>query len=473
MKLSGLARTRTGWLAIGIALALAAPVFGGAGSVLTLGPMDILALDQPRVQIGLEDLDNLGEVVGPLNFNDGLLDTGANGLLLGQLAYYDDNFIVDPDLYDLARRPDDSIVQYEEIGVAGTQLLDVLEPHNFYFAGADTITRQLPAVNVFGDSSVDLGGWAAVVGMPAMAGRVTTLNLLPMSEFEFIEVAFSPTRPAATPHGYHVSLTMLEPEHTGQQQPGDPLPTFAALPLVENVRTWHNGLVASDTMLLDTGAQVSMITTATALQMGIDPETDAIDYLEVGGIGGTQLIPIVEVDRMALPTAEGVDLHLTNLQVGVLDIPGLGGILGMNALTSGYLDGIFSGDPGFIESVILDFTEAEGVMRLDLLAPVDTPVLKGDVGGDGFINALDLSVVGANWLASGVDWSLGDFNFDTIVNALDLSALGANWGLTASGGGVTFDKPAPGLGGIPEPASVLLLATSAGLLLGRRRRNVL
>jgi peptidoglycan/xylan/chitin deacetylase (PgdA/CDA1 family) len=52
----------------------------------------------------------------------------------------------------------------------------------------------------------------------------------------------------------------------------------------------------------------------------------------------------------------------------------------------------------------------------------------GDVNGDNLINALDLSLIAANWNHTGVTRAQGDLNGDGIVNALDLSILATNWG---------------------------------------------
>ena len=80
-------------------------------------------------------------------------------------------------------------------------------------------------------------------------------------------------------------------------------------------------------------------------------------------------MPFTQLSRLSVPTAEGVDLVFTNVEVGVLDIIGVDGVLGMNILTSGYGDLIFGGgepgEYGYFGNVIFDFTGGQWVMRLD------------------------------------------------------------------------------------------------------------
>lgn len=104
-----------------------------------------------------------------------------------------------------------------------------------------------------------------------------------------------------------------------------------------------------------------------------------------------------------------------------------------------------------------------------------TPVLDGDANFDGLVNALDLSIVAANWLVTDADFGDGDFNLDDNVNALDLSTLAANW-LAGASGGARFDAAlgATGLGGVPEPSTIsVLMAITAAAMTRRPRRGAL
>ncbi len=354
-------------------LLLFCPVVSAGNEVVVAG--DSVAVDQPRILFGLEDPVNPGVIVGPDFFNDGLLDTGANGLLLAELAYFDfDQGFINPNLYQVAQRPDLSFVQYEELGVAGTSFFDVLDTYHLSFAGGDLVPHEITNTHILGAPDLSIGSFAAVLGMPVMTGRIVHLDLQPVAQMDFIGVGFVDSRPAHTANTYTVDLSMLPPEFPGQQQPGDPLPTFASLPLIDI--TARNGELSSGgSVLLDTGGQVSILSVAMASDLGInldpdDPNTDVLGFLEVGGIGGTVEMPLVGIDRLVIPTNEGIDLVFTDLQVGVLDIPGLGGVMGMNVLTSGYGDLIFGGgapgEYGVFGGLHLDFTGETGVLQFEM-----------------------------------------------------------------------------------------------------------
>ena len=80
------------------------------------------------------------------------------------------------------------------------------------------------------------------------------------------------------------------------------------------------------------------------------------------------------VDRLSVPTSEGKDLILTDVLMGVIDIPTIGGIFGMNILASGQLPELLGGDgtPGYFDSVELDFRNAtSATMTLNVNAMYD------------------------------------------------------------------------------------------------------
>ena len=339
--------------------------------VLVLGPADLLAVDQPRVQFRLDD-----PASGPPEFfNSALLDSAANGILLGQLAYYDQD-------YEQATRGDGSLVYYEELGVAGTELLELLAPREFYFAGSDGVPLGLGPVNMLGAPDMNLGSFAGVVGMPAMAGNLTSMDLGIMTGEgpQYMGVDFPDQLPQPTTTTYHTDLTIMPPEYPGVQQPGDPLPTYEGLPAIENVGSYHQGNSSSSTFVLDTGAQTTIFSSQMAAELGIDPEADAVDHLPVGGVGGEVNMPLVEVENLTVPTQEGVDVMVTDLVVGVLDIPGISGVLGMNFLTSGYITPVMGmlDEDGYLTGASLDFTGEDGVLRMEVNPAYHNVISGGD-----------------------------------------------------------------------------------------------
>ncbi|MCC7147303.1 MAG: PEP-CTERM sorting domain-containing protein [Phycisphaeraceae bacterium] len=463
----------TGWrwavgMAAGGVLALAA-LGAGARPYITLGPTDILSLDQPRVTFGLVQ-PGTNTLVGPTLYNSAALDTGANGVLLAKLAYVDD------EVYVQATRGDGTPVYYDEMGVAGSEWLAVLKFYDLIFEGSNTNSEiRVSNVRALASPTLDIGGFAGIVGMPAMTGRVTTLDLEPMSNLEFIDVAFSAQVPASRPDSYHVGLSTLALDPIGQLQPGDPLPTMVGLPMIDGIRTRQGGLTSAGRLLLDTGAQNVILSPTMIEAMGIDwtrtvdEGGDVVDELEVGGIGGFTLMPMVYVDQLVVPTSEGVDLIWTDVLAGVLDLGGLDGVLGMNVLTSGYLGSIF-GDPSepYLEQVVLDFRQENAWnMRLDLNPAVNVvtpnPDVRGDFNGDGVvtlsdINPFKLALTDPAAYAQSylwVDLTAIDPNADGVLTLSDIHAFKQL--LTA------------GPAAIPEPAALALVGAGLAVLMGRRR----
>lgn len=344
------------------------------------GPADSFAIDQPSVSFELRersDPPGSGTVVGPLGDPDlglglfrPLQDTGANGILVAGLGYFDPDVLgTNPSLYGV-------VGQYEEQGVAGTELLDLFELYDLAFVGSDDDPGQphvVPDVRALGDSSLEIGSFSAIVGMPSMIDRVTVWDLTPLGDaglFESLGVSAPSTSPPTTPDSYHVDLRLVDFDPTaGQVNPGDPPPTFAPLPFIDGVTTSSNDIPVSSAVLLDSGAQLSIIAESTANAHGINFTElvvnggDVVEFVDVGGIGGTVQMPVVFLDEWTIPTTEGVGLTWTNVAVGVLDIPGIGGVAGMNLLTSGYASALF-GTPSVDD--ILDFPEI-----LDLLVELD------------------------------------------------------------------------------------------------------
>ncbi len=371
---------------------------------IVLGPADFLSTDQPRVTIAMEYPVNSGvQVTDGIEF---FLDTGTSGIMFAMGSYNGD-----PNAYHVQHRTDGSVVQYLETGIAGNQLLDVFEPHDFYFAGDDGNPFELPNVRPYGSIDVDLGDINGLAGMPTMVGRVVHMDLrtqLPQGDGfpGLITTSFesAPTAPASNSQRYHVALRMDPPSFPGvdPDHPSDPTPTFAHIPFVTGLgHTFTDQNGQSHTVyrdaLLDTGAQTSIISHQLALDLGInlnpnDPKTDiedtdgdgkitADDYFPIGGLGGEVSIPFVHLSKISIPTKEGHYLSMTDLDVGVfvdpdgnsLDIPGLDSIFGMNILTSGYFNAIFGDGTGaLLNEVSLDFRDlnnAEMLLDVNLDAP--------------------------------------------------------------------------------------------------------
>ncbi|MBI2826743.1 MAG: aspartyl protease family protein [Planctomycetia bacterium] len=421
-----------------------------AAPYVTLGPSDVIALDQPRVAVEVVD-PATQKSFGPEFANTFLLDTGATGVVVGANAYA-----------ELADSGYQTVAQYDEQGVAGTETMDVSKAYDFRYAGSDGIPILRSNTRLMSNPNADLG-FDGIVGMPAMVGRTTTVDMTVWSggNFDLLTTDFTNSAPPVVSHQYHVPLTLVDFPASGQQHPGDPLPTFAPLPTLPVIAR-NAGRYTGAQFVLDTGAQLSMISSATATKLGINPATDAVDSIEVGGIGGTISVPLVLLPSIEVVTSEGINLEWTDLEVGVLDIdPSIAGIFGMDFLTSGWFDAVFGGPDGFINKVYFDFRNAAnkaGTMVLDIKASLDQVVRPGDVNNDGRVDISDINFVALHWLQSG---SLGDANRDGRVNISDIQEIALEWLPGGAGAAAT----------VPEPSGWILALAAAALLPRRRRRR--
>jgi len=352
-----------------LAFLLSCPSLVHAAQQVILGPVDIISLDQPRVAVEVYALPDRS--FGPETSNTFLLDTGSQAILVGGAAYWE--------MFDQGYVTDGT---FQEQGIAGTDTYDVSAVYNFRFAGTEGEPHTLDKVRILSHPMADFG-FDGIVGMPAMTNRITSMDLRPMSEIELINVDFPGSVPSGNGHRYSIPLGLQWFDPPTQEDPNQPLPTYADLPfLTVNL---GNGPVSTQTrMLLDTGAQMSVVSTDLAFAAGLDANNNGtlndeiIDYVEILGAAGPTMIPVIQADRLSVPTAEGVDLVWTDLQVLLWDIgPGIPGVFSFSPLTTGYLDVMFTGQYGCIEQVHLDFTDAgnqNGMMYLDLNGDFDVVV---------------------------------------------------------------------------------------------------
>ena len=362
-------------------------------SEVFLGRSDNIAIDQPQVAVEVIGTDANGDPVslGPDIFNTMLLDTGASGILFGASAGSE---LLDNGLQVYSEG-------YDEQGVAGFTTVAVSEPYQFDFAGDSGVRNTINDVQTeLLDTDISfLGPWG-IVGEPALQGRITDMDMSkwldPLGlEDASMGVDFPQDLPASDGHFYHVPLQFVDFPASGQH-PGGPIPTFASLPEIP-VKIRENGKEVAGSFLLDTGRSFSVLSSDVAFALGLDRNNDgsledeAIDHIDIGGIGGTTTIPILPVDRLAVPTQEGQDLVWSNLQVGIEDItvpdgPPIAGVFGMDFLTSGWATKILSlllgtatGDEpnGYFSHAYLDFRDAPqtqtGTLVLDVVPEHDTP----------------------------------------------------------------------------------------------------
>ncbi|MEX0886563.1 MAG: aspartyl protease family protein [Phycisphaeraceae bacterium] len=481
-----------------------------AAPAIHFGQGDSIAIDQPRVSFEMFNTTT-GQPDGPQWPLPALLDTGANGVVLTQLAYLDFEHpeFINPDLYERAQRTDGSFVQYAELGVGGFELFDVTAAYELRIQGLSSTPQvhTVDAVRALGKHDLSIASLPAIVGMPAMVDRRTTLDLttlinpdpdvylgIPYIDVGLEDLPADPdldAAPGSAAHRFHVPFDMWLPPHSDPEEPGDPAPTFAPMPFVDNVTLHRGSEQISRRMLVDTGAQLSIISTNTALALGIDPVADAEDYIEIGGIGDIIEAPLVSLDRLILPTNQGPGLAIDGLYVAIIDIGedivDLDGIIGMNILSSGYataiiellgdlgdlwpgepVEGIDIERPGMFRRVHFEFAgwddDATGRMVLDLNPAYDgLDAILGDMNLDGIVDAVDV----AQFVLALTDPEayvqqhgappdlLGDVNRDGSFDAADVAPF--------------VERLVTGAASVPEPGSAALLAATACLLLRRRR----
>ncbi|MEE8453145.1 MAG: retropepsin-like aspartic protease, partial [Thermoguttaceae bacterium] len=356
-----------------------------------------------------------------------LLDTGANSILAAKA----------PTL-DITSNGYRTEGDYYEQGVAGYTEFDVSAPYRFDFYGTDDVRQTLPQteddVRILSNRYIELGGpiyaggIAGIVGMPAMVDRVTSLDLTAMVAWSDIfdeeatgemGVTFAQGEnalPQSNGHRYSVPVdTRVFFEAADGLPPGSPedapVPVWADIPFL-TATPGYRGNRQSGGFLLDTGAQLSMLSTDLAMAIGLDEDGDGnfdnemLGTIEVGGIGGSREVPILLIDQLSLATEQGVDLTWTGthpdeigLEVIILDIAeGIDGILGADLLTAGAsldidmntFEFIFGGAPYF-DQIHFDFREmrdGSGMIYFDL-HPYRAEISESDLstrvgeGGDG------------------------------------------------------------------------------------------
>ncbi|WP_145268375.1 retropepsin-like aspartic protease [Tautonia plasticadhaerens] len=357
-----------------------------------LGRSDNVAIQQPLVTVEVIDEARPpgDQSLGPFFLNQLLLDTGATGLLIVDFAAseLEENGIVDDG-------------DYLEQGVSGFTPMDVSAPYRFDYAGRSGVRNTIPDARLLYSSSVSFSflGPFGIIGMPTMVDKVVELDMSGWSEpLEAEDLSIGVEFSGALPHGLEhprsVPLRLVDFPHDGRVG-DDPLPTFAPLPFL-TVEARDDGHAATGEFLLDTGAQLSLISTDLAIELGLDKngngtlDDEALDFIEVGGIGGTSSIPLVAVDQAAVATEDGAELVWTELLVGVLDIevedgPRIDGVFGMDFLTSGWaakvlppLLGLPGSDrDGYFSQVYFDFRDSAdgvGTMILNLTPEFDEVV---------------------------------------------------------------------------------------------------
>jgi adhesin/invasin len=203
------------------------------------------------------------------------------------------------------------------------------------FIGTYDGSPDMPTITgtpILSPSATNPNGLAALIDMQGAVLDFSDLIpglTLTMPDLNFAAPGVTPTVTAgATTDPFYVSLDTFGDNNYAN--PGDlitetPSPLQTHVSLIDGATT-INGLH----FLLDTGAQLTVISTAQAQTLGLDlnhPETT----LDVSGVGGDETVPGFTLPELDLPTTDGGTLRFTNVPIYVLDVaPGIDGLLGMN-----------------------------------------------------------------------------------------------------------------------------------------------
>jgi hypothetical protein len=339
---------------------------------------------------------------------EAFLDTGASGIMLsGQTA---------KGLGVRRAKFNGKQVVFYDVGVAGREAFDVTEPLTVLTAPYSGLTDgdNFPAyakanaaafrVKIHGGGGLldMLTGGVDVAGMPVMAGKVMLVDARPLSKLDKLKTSIvapndkSLPKPDAT-----IKLSYVDYDRFTQLEPaGAPSITTGANPMVgpdpfnpkdatKPVTLSHGKQSTTLSMLLDTGAAASMISSKKAKELGISVDADGnltnvparnqFD-LPIGGIGGSKTVHGFFVDVLDLPVSAGEPIRYRKVPFLVNDITvtddktketfTLDGVLGMNMLVaSASISGGLSADIGDINDGPFDFVVVDNAgktLRLTL-----------------------------------------------------------------------------------------------------------
>lgn len=221
-------------------------------------------------------------------------------------------------------------------------------------------------------------------------------------------------------------------------QPGTPSiivgNSAQSLFFVDSVDLRHNERSAIDKtrFMLDTGAQITVISSGVASRLGLNPNNADFEAEIQDVTGEITLEPGFYIDSLEIPSL-GEWLSFTNVPVVLLDVSSpeggtLEGIIGMNLFINFNLvlrgGGLMGQDPPSLEFELI---------TKHLIADI------APEGGDGIVDFLDFDAFANAWLSTTTspNWNPAadlapPHNPDGIIDTLDLSIFFDNWLKTAS-----------------------------------------
>lgn len=209
----------------------------------------------------------------------------------------------------------------------------IIAPGMQAFVGTQTTSPTVQSIlgtPIMGGSATTPAGYAAVIEMqgvtfdlsPMAAGLIVTLP-----DVRFAAPGTSLFPASGTTDPVRVPLTLIGSDnHTN---PGNDI-SESPIPVQNDVSVSAGSVtIANQRFLFDTGAQISVISTALATTLGLDLNTPAFTAT-VNGVSGPTTLKGFILSSLTLPQSGGGTLTFTNVPVFVNDTTGLSGILGMN-----------------------------------------------------------------------------------------------------------------------------------------------
>jgi hypothetical protein len=309
-----------------------------AGEIVGVQPA---ALDQPRIFINVYRNTSAAPLSAKVEKEsqsaiEAFLDTGASNVALSEATYQ----ALGLKKAMVGSGKGAREVEYEDVGVGGSEKFSVSEPLLLSFASYSSNTDgdnpgaySKPAgpvrVNLRpADGILDmLTGGTDVAGMPMMSDKVMVIDPKPLNTFaDKLRTSIVAENDKSIPKvTVHVPLTYVSFDRFTRTTPGGGT-TTAANPLIgpdpfksgdsqRPVTMQFHGKSGAMTMLLDTGAVCSMISRKQAAALGVTysadekkllgaPEKEQFS-LTVGGIGGSKSAVGFYLDQLTLPADKG------------------------------------------------------------------------------------------------------------------------------------------------------------------------
>lgn len=205
--------------------------------------------------------------------------------------------------------------------------------------------------------------------------------------------------------------------------------TTQSLFFVSSVDLTHGkrSAIDKDGFMLDTGAQVSVISQIIATRLSLDLKNPDFEVEIMDVTGETTTQPGFYLDTLEFAATPDW-LSYTNVPVVMLNVASpeggyLDGIIGMNLFIN-FNFVLHGGSLPSIEPPVIEFERISNRLAADVAPP----------GGDGIVNFLDFAALADAWLATPAspnwnsDADLAPIRPDGLVNQLDFKLFAQYWG---------------------------------------------